>query len=282
MDEERERAAVVSPTTKAGAVGWLEVSRARRGTTGLLVAYSVMVDGVEVGKVKRGESHVVGVAPGCHEVYAAVAWARSPSVTVDAVPGQTTRLVCWPKFQAWQWRAALANSTEEIVLLRDSETLERNEATAKPLGSDTTTDHVHGGDGEVERTVTPQIPVWPAWFWVGKQGISLLGLVLAVFWAVLEIRKDRPIGVTYAFVCAAYCGFSHLRAKRDAARPPGVPVEYRRYQVYGVLGGWAVVGGMVVVLALLGVAHIGVVLGTALLIGAAISAGWMAHDISSR
>lgn len=99
----------------------LEVSRAKRGTAGLFSTYRVMVDGAQVGEVGRGQSRFIRLASGRHEVHLEIAWARSPSVEVDVAPGETARLVCWPKFQAWQWRTALANPDECIVLERSAD-----------------------------------------------------------------------------------------------------------------------------------------------------------------
>jgi hypothetical protein len=99
-----------------GSDGQLEISRPKRGTAGLFSAYHVMLDGVDMGEVKRGQSRLFHMAPGQHEVHLEIAWCRSPSIEVDAAPGETVKLACWPKFQAWQWQQALANPDECIVL----------------------------------------------------------------------------------------------------------------------------------------------------------------------
>jgi len=75
-----------------------------------------MVDGAEVGGVKWGQSRLVQVAPGRHEVHIEGAGSRSPSVEIDVAPGGKATLVCWSKFQAWQWQTALANPNEIIAL----------------------------------------------------------------------------------------------------------------------------------------------------------------------
>src|SRR4051794_15244044 len=59
-------------------------------------AYKVMVDGNEVGRVRRGETQTFQIAPGPHEVHMGIDWARSPSVEGDFAEGGDTRLRCGP------------------------------------------------------------------------------------------------------------------------------------------------------------------------------------------
>jgi hypothetical protein len=127
MDEDRMRSAddeassvVLSPADSegqlAGSNGQLEVSRPKRGSMDLFRAYHVLVDGADVGEVRRGQSRLLYIAPGKHEVHLEIDWARSPSVDIDVAPGETVRLVCWPKLPAWQSKKALAKPDEWIVL----------------------------------------------------------------------------------------------------------------------------------------------------------------------
>jgi hypothetical protein len=101
----------------AGPGASLEISRPRRGSADLFRSYHVLVDGDDVGEVRRGESWCVQIAAGRHEVHLVIDWCRSPSVDIDVAPGETVKLVCWPKFQAWRARQGLANPTEYIVLV---------------------------------------------------------------------------------------------------------------------------------------------------------------------
>jgi len=108
----------VSPVVPqpAGSSGQLKISRLKRGTMGLFSAYKVMVDGYDIGEVRRGQSRYFVVAAGSHEVYLEVDWCRSPSIDIDLAPGETISLACWPKFQAWQAQQGLANPGEWIAL----------------------------------------------------------------------------------------------------------------------------------------------------------------------
>jgi hypothetical protein len=78
----------------------------------------MVVDGDDVGEVRRGQLRLVHVSPGRHEVHLVIDWARSPSVDVDVASGETIRLECWPKFPGWQSKKALATPDEWIVLER--------------------------------------------------------------------------------------------------------------------------------------------------------------------
>jgi hypothetical protein len=119
MNRDDEAMLVVSP--QAESASKLEVTRVRRGTAGLFSTYRVVVDGTQVGEVRRGQSRLVSVSPGRHEVHIEIAWTRSQSMEVDIAPGDTVRLVCWPKFQAWQWQTALANPNECIILTHNTD-----------------------------------------------------------------------------------------------------------------------------------------------------------------
>lgn len=100
--------------------GHLVVSRPRRGTSDLFRSYKVLVDGEQIGSVKRGRSLSFPVAAGKHEVHLEINWCRSPSLEVEVRPGETSNLVCWPTFQAWRAQTALANPDKWISLTFDT------------------------------------------------------------------------------------------------------------------------------------------------------------------
>ena len=106
--------------SSAGAGGWLEVCRPKRGTSDLFRAYHVLVDGDDIGEVRRGQLRLFWVTSGRHEVHLVIDWARSPSIQVNVVSGETVKLVCWPKFHLGQAKKAMANPDEWIVLERAS------------------------------------------------------------------------------------------------------------------------------------------------------------------
>jgi hypothetical protein len=105
------------PLTTAGSGGQLEIFRPKRGPD-LFRAYHVLVDEDDIGEVRRGQSRIFQISPGRHEVHLVIDWARSPSIDIDAVSGDTIKLVCWPKFHFGQAKKAMANPDEWIVLER--------------------------------------------------------------------------------------------------------------------------------------------------------------------
>ena len=74
----------INITRKAG--GW--VDRARK--------YKVLVDGEERAEIGAGDSKVIPVSPGTHEVSMKIDWARSEAVTVDVADGNDATLYCEP------------------------------------------------------------------------------------------------------------------------------------------------------------------------------------------
>jgi hypothetical protein len=109
------------------------------------------------------------------------------------------------------------------------------------------------------------------WFWLARQRFLPVALLLSAVWAVLEFCEDRPGRAIYPLVFGAYFVFAYLRVKRGGGGIPKIPDEYRFYEVYGFFGGCFIVGVTFVVLAIFGIAHIGIVIGSAALLGAVVS-----------
>jgi hypothetical protein len=75
----------------------IEVQREDAGVTDILRYYEVLVDEVTVGLLGPGQSVVVEVSPGDHEIYLKISWARSPKVDLKLMPGETARFGCEPR-----------------------------------------------------------------------------------------------------------------------------------------------------------------------------------------
>jgi hypothetical protein len=112
----------------------------------------------------------------------------------------------------------------------------------------------------------------PRLFWLAKRKILPIGLLLSAVWAVLALSHRRPGSEIYALVAFAYFLFSYFRTRRGGGEIPRIPEEYQFYEVYGFFGACFIIGMTFFVLAMLGVAHIEMVIGIAGLIGAAASA----------
>lgn len=101
----------------APANAYLEVSRPTGWRyTDRYRSYHVLVDGQDIGEIRRGQCRVFPIAPGRHELHVVIDWARSPSATVDPGPGETLRFECWPRYRFWQAKRALSDTAHWIVL----------------------------------------------------------------------------------------------------------------------------------------------------------------------
>jgi hypothetical protein len=96
----------------------IHVQRTPDGYTDSLRAYKVLVDGQVQGRLKRGESVDVQVAPGVHTVRMAVDWCRSRQHTVEVADGGTAVLEAAP-------RSALVSFLYGFFAFRDYIRLDR-------------------------------------------------------------------------------------------------------------------------------------------------------------
>jgi hypothetical protein len=63
-------------------------------------AYKVVVDGETAGKVRRGKTVSVDVAPGSHEVWMKIDWTKSRPIEVELQAGEEATLLCAPNRSA--------------------------------------------------------------------------------------------------------------------------------------------------------------------------------------
>src|SRR5262249_52036256 len=64
----------------------LIITRARQYAD-MLRAYAILVDGVRHALIRRGETIVIKVAPGYHQVAAVIDWCRSNPIELEAASG---------------------------------------------------------------------------------------------------------------------------------------------------------------------------------------------------
>ena len=74
----------------------IRVTRVGDGARDLLRAYTVLVDGASVGKVRRGESVETAVEPGAHTVQVKIDWEGSGEWGVTLASGEAAEFVCKP------------------------------------------------------------------------------------------------------------------------------------------------------------------------------------------
>ena len=75
------------------------VSRSTSGSRDRLRRYTVLVDGVEVGRVKRGETVSTTVGPGPHTLGIVIDWTSS-EVAFNADDGDAFHFLCSPAGRA--------------------------------------------------------------------------------------------------------------------------------------------------------------------------------------
>lgn len=103
------------PQEDTAALARLEVRRQKKGGD-ILRSYHIMVDGVEIGEIHRGQSRVFSLPSGRHEIRLKIDWGGSRPITVDLQPGKTTSLRCWPNVKAFKAREGLAEPDNWIGL----------------------------------------------------------------------------------------------------------------------------------------------------------------------
>jgi hypothetical protein len=80
------------------------VTREAHGYPDRLRAYQVLLDGGEVGPIRCGEWLTIETGPGEHNVYLAIDWRRSPTITLNLVDGEEV----WLRARPLPWPHVLA------------------------------------------------------------------------------------------------------------------------------------------------------------------------------
>ena len=73
---------------------FIVVSRDRGGWRDRARTYTVVVDGEQVARIKRGERVEMPVASGRHQVMMRINWGTSQTLDVDVRPGELVELAC--------------------------------------------------------------------------------------------------------------------------------------------------------------------------------------------
>ena len=90
--------------------------RERGGWRDFARAYSVMIDGQQIAKVRRGQQVVLPVTSGPHELFLTIDWCRSPSLRLDVQAGSVVRLVCAPGGAAVEGLRAVAGDNAQAYI----------------------------------------------------------------------------------------------------------------------------------------------------------------------
>jgi hypothetical protein len=82
-----------------------------------LRSYRVILDGTQVAKIKRGQAIELPVAAGRHDLLLEIDWCSSPTVIVDAQPGEVIRFSCAPANSVAEARAAILYAPSAYIKL---------------------------------------------------------------------------------------------------------------------------------------------------------------------
>jgi hypothetical protein len=115
----------------AAVQGTIELTRVQDGFQDFLRSYTVLIDEVPAGKIRRGQTLHLKVPAGTHRMRLAIAWCSSPSLTADVEAGTSTYFVCAPGSQPSAHNAVTAGANDYIALWRTQE------AAAVPAGART-------------------------------------------------------------------------------------------------------------------------------------------------
>jgi hypothetical protein len=74
----------------------ITLSRAKGGGRDLLRAYKVLIDDVQVAKIRRGQRLTLPVSAGQHTVRLTIDWTSSLPLELDLAPGASAELACAP------------------------------------------------------------------------------------------------------------------------------------------------------------------------------------------
>lgn len=109
--------------------GILLLARARGGYRDALRRYAVLVDGVQVGRVARGETVRFELPAGVHRLQLKIDWCTSPARVAVVEAGRTVCFACAPGGDATEGLAAVgAGSGDYITLERTPEPVEKGVA----------------------------------------------------------------------------------------------------------------------------------------------------------
>lgn len=90
--------------------------RERGGYRDFLRSYQVMVNDEVVAKIKRGQTLTLPIPAGHHKIFLRIDWCRSPSMEVEAQPGQVIEMSCEPAGRATEGLGAVLGDAKESYI----------------------------------------------------------------------------------------------------------------------------------------------------------------------
>lgn len=100
----------------------IALRRSRSFKRDILRGYKVLINGQDMGRIRRGQSHEYRVLPGTHIIQLKIDWCHSPAIEVTAQAGTRVGLVCEPGGSPVRgMKAATTNTGNYISLALDKE-----------------------------------------------------------------------------------------------------------------------------------------------------------------
>ncbi|MFF2996985.1 hypothetical protein ACFVTC_20880 [Streptomyces sp. NPDC057950] len=101
--------------------GTIELTRVQDGYQDFLRSYTVLIDEVPVGKVRRGQTVHLKVPAGTRQLRLTIAWCSSLSVTAEFDAGKLISFTCAPGSQPSAITAVTAGANDYIAVWRTPE-----------------------------------------------------------------------------------------------------------------------------------------------------------------
>ncbi|WP_329116649.1 hypothetical protein [Streptomyces sp. NBC_01465] len=101
--------------------GTIELTRVPDGYRDFLRSYTVLVDEVPAGRIRRGQTLNLQVPAGTHQLRLTIAWCSSPAMTVDIDAGTPAYFACAPGDQPSAITAVTSGANDYISLWRTAE-----------------------------------------------------------------------------------------------------------------------------------------------------------------
>jgi hypothetical protein len=98
---------VPSETAALAGSGVIQLSRAQGGYRDLLRRYAVLIDGVQTGRIGRGQTLRFDVPPGVHKLQLKLDWCFSTPLTAEVEPGKSVYFACSPRGEVSEGLAAV-------------------------------------------------------------------------------------------------------------------------------------------------------------------------------
>jgi hypothetical protein len=108
---------VLSVTAAPAESGAIQLSRVQGGYRDLLRRYAVLIDGVQAGKIGRGQTLRFDVSPGVHKLQLKIDWCSSTPLTAEAELGKSVYFACSPGGDASEALAATTVNKSDYIAL---------------------------------------------------------------------------------------------------------------------------------------------------------------------